>query len=174
MPIEIIPKPKSKKIYWAILALSVCLVLIVAGVAAYFYMDSSAKRVSQQIEEKKKALEFTPEETALQNEMLFYENKINVFGKLLSDHSKAANVFDFLEKKCHPDIRFSNFNFDAKKTEVKVSGTAKNFIALEQQILILNAESILKKITLSEVSLGEKGDVKFGLLLDFDPQILKQ
>ncbi len=173
MPIEIIPKPKVKKFSWAFVLLVIVIVLLLGLGGSYYYLHTTSNKISEDIEEKKIALIETPEEKALEKELLSQKAKISAFSRLLSEHQKPLNIFSFLEEVSHPDVWFPEFNFTSKGGVVTVSGEAKSFIALGQQLLILKELEILKDVKLSEISLAEEGGVDFALQLTFDPQILK-
>lgn len=173
MAIEIVPKPKIEKATWANVLLAISIVLLLALAISYFYFYRSSGKLSQDIQEKEKVLEKTPSEKVLEEKLLLTEEKINNFGQLLSSHQKPLNIFNFLEEACHPDVWFSNFNFDTMKREATISGQAGSFIALGQQLLILKELENLKDINLSKISLGEEGEVDFALQLIFESQILK-
>lgn len=172
MAIEIIPKPK-KRPSWAIILFAVCIVLLLGLAGTYYYFYKSSEKLSQEIQEKEMALRKTSSERALEEELLLYEAKINTFDGLISAHKKPLNIFNFLQDICHPDVWFSDFDFNSAKKTVIVSGKAKSFTALGQQLLILKAVANLENVNLSEISIGEGGGVDFALQLTFEPQILK-
>lgn len=174
MAIEVIPKPKTRKITWSTGLLMFCLVVFLGlgGSLLYFYF--SIKNFQQEIEinaGKIRALETSNK--PLREELLAYEQKINNFATLLSGHKKIENIFAFLEEKCHPQVRFKTFDWNSKSAELLVSAQAETFVALEQQIIILRAESLITKLSLSGLSLSKEGEINFSLRLTFDPQILK-
>jgi len=174
MTIEIIPKQKSKKTYWVLAALIICVVLILGFGATYLYFTIAANKISKNIANLEESIRIKPDEKILQDGLIIIEDKINIFGNLLSNHDKTANILAFIEQRCHPGVWITSFSFNEAKMEVKIAGRAQSFVALEQQLTIFKQEKQLKKINLSEVSMSDKGDVSFGFLLTVDPQILKQ
>jgi predicted DNA binding CopG/RHH family protein len=174
MAIEIISKPKTKKFTWAKILLTIDVVLILASGGIYLYLNISSKQTSKKINEERDEISLlVSSNKELEKKALFYEKKINDFSKLFSEHQETSKIFTFLEKKTHPNIRFSKFDFSADKLSVTVSGEAKSFIDVGQQLLILKEEKSLKNINLSGLSLGEKGGVLFSLQLTFDSQVFK-
>ncbi len=173
MAIEISKKTTIKGPIWlyVLLAVGIVLVLGLGGTYAYFYFQG--KNMSQRITEISQKLQKTEEEKALENDLLSKEKKIEDFKKLLSGHKKIINVFNFLQERTHPQVWFSNFNFEGSGGSVSVEAKAKNFEAAGQQLLTLRKESILKTINLSELSTGEQGGVVFSLNLTFDSQIFE-
>ncbi len=171
MAIEISSKTKIKSPIWAIILGVLCLILLLASIASYFYLGILTKRIRQEIQDKEKALIATSSEKALEDNLNLAKNKIDNFADLLLEHHNSVNVLTFLENICLPNIQFLNFDFDAGKNTVSISGKADNFITLEQQIDILKKESLAKKIEVSGVSIGEEGGANFDFLLTFDPKI---
>lgn len=173
MAIEIIQKPESKKDLWAVILFIVCLVLIFALAGSYLYFLIYSKKISQDIENKKSLISRSPSEQTLEKKIISYESKINVFGRLLFEHKKTSAVFFLIEKNSHPDVWFSDFNFDVGSNTVVVSGQTKSFTSLGQQISILENMEIFKKVNLSEISIGEEEGVDFSLQLTFDSRIFE-
>lgn len=173
MAIEFIPKPKAKIPSWTVIVFVICGILLLGGGGSYFYLIHSSKKISEEIQERTGALMKTPEEAALEEELLLEERKINSFVDLISARQKTVNLFDFLEKTCHPKVWFSNFGFNSQEEIVNVKGKTTSFVALGQQILIFRKEPILKKINLTEVSMKDGGEIEFSLQLTFDPQVFK-
>ena len=66
MAIEIVPKPKIKIPRWVFIALVVFVILLLGFAISYFVFDKSSKKLSQEIQEKEKALIKTPLEKALE------------------------------------------------------------------------------------------------------------
>ena len=173
MAIKITPEPKIKTSLWITIFGIFCIILVLALLANYFYLDRLIKQMVQEIQEKEKAMVVTPSEKALEDELYLLEGRINNFSELLSEHGKPLNIFNFLESTCLPNVQLSTFNFTSEKNEVSVSGQADSFVVLGQQILVLGQEPLLKNLNLSEISMSEEGKVGFAFLLTFDPQIFK-
>ena len=173
MAIEITPKTQIRKIVWPIIFLIICMVLLLVLFTSYFYFNESSKEISQDIQNKERALIKTSSERLLEKELFAYESKINTFGRLLSVHQKTLNVFSFLEQVSHPKVWFNKFDFNSSSKTVNVSGEAKDFIALGQQLLTLKEAELLKKVNLSGISISKEGGVDFSLQLTFKPQIFK-
>ncbi len=173
MAIEIAKKPKLKGPLWLYILMMAGIVLALGLAGTYFYFFKVGKDISQQIEGIDQALKKTPEEKELENTLLSREKKIEDFQELLSKHKKVLNVFNFLQEKTHPQVWFSEFDFSGKEKTVSLFGTANSFTTVGQQILIFREEEFLKNVKLSELSMGEEGDIGFSLQLTFDPQIFE-
>ncbi len=173
MAIEITPKLKIKAPLWAMILLGLCLILLAALLASYIYFKKESEKLIED-------LKITPAENILiqeikgkSQELSLYQKKIDDFGTLISERKKAVKIFEFFERTTHPDVWFSNFNFDSQKNMVRVSGQAKSFVVLEQQLKIFKKEEVIKDVNLSEVSIGEEGGVNFSLAFAFDNQVFE-
>lgn len=173
MAIEITPKIKIEIPTWVTVLLVFCTIVLVSLLVSYFYFQ-------KRIEDINKALVETPDEKILhqkinarKQELLLYKEKIDGLSELLSGHQNVANVFELLERRCLPNVWFSDFEFVSKTGKLTITGQADSFIAVGQQILMLKKEPFLKNLKLSEISLSEAGKVNFALLLTFDSRIFK-
>ncbi len=173
MAIEIIHKAEIRKNRWAKTLFIICLVVfvILAGSYAYFYITSS--NLSEEIDEKKTILAKTPPEKDLEDQLILYETKIDIFSSLLLDHQRILNVFNILEQISHPQVLFSDFIFDSKGKIVNVSGQAASFVVLEQQMMILKETDFFKAINLSDILINEEGRIDFSLRFVFESEVLK-
>ena len=173
MAIEIIPKPPIKIPGWLNFLLYFSIALLIATILSYFIINNSLKRANLTTKELEEALAKTPQEIALEAEILGYQKKIQDILPLIDLHLAPSHFFEFLEKVSHPRIWFSTLSLWSREAEVKLSGQAENFSALGQQILALKKEAIIKSLRLSGVSLGEGGRVNFNLDLSLSPEIFK-
>ncbi len=172
MAIEITPRRKIKSSAWSIVFTVFSLVLIAVLTISYFYLNSSIKKIKQEIQQKEKALTPTPSEKTLDRNLLLFENQINVFKGLILKHRNLVNVFSFLENVCLPNVQFYDFGFDSSQNAVSLSGKTDNFVSLEKQILVLKNESLVKSVKISDLSEEKEGGVvDFGLILTFNPKI---
>ncbi|MDD2732108.1 MAG: hypothetical protein PHI53_02845 [Candidatus Pacebacteria bacterium] len=173
MAVEIISKPKPKKSFLQNVSFGVSVVLVLILIGSYFFLYQISKTTSKELNDKKDMLVKWPSEKTLEDALVGYETKINNFKNLLSSHQKPINIFVFFEDVCHPDVWFSDFNFNSSSKAVSVKGEAKSFIAVEQQILILKQMEFVKDLKLSGVSINKGGKVDFSLQLTFVPQLFE-
>lgn len=93
---------------------------------------------------------------------------------VLNNHKAISRVFDFFEKNTLPEVRFLNFNYEfGEQLSLGLSGEAKGFLVLAQQVLILRKNEFLKNISLSNLSLKKGGLVGFTLTMILDPKFIK-
>ena len=166
MAIEISQGTKIKLPGWTIIIGIVLLILLIGLIAVYFYFAFSLNKMSKEIEERNIA--DVPLEKAItekEAELEPISQKIDDFNGLLARHKKTLDIFIFLEKICFPTIWFSDFSFE--NGEVNLFAEADNFATLEQQVDILEKESVLTSSNITGVSVSEEGKIFFNLSLIF-------
>ena len=175
MAIQIVPKDIAKKPFWLNILFYFSLVLLIGLSASYFTLNYFIQKADQRIQELDEELEKakTPEEIALEGEVLGYQEKIGDFSVLIKDHRFNSNLFSFLENLTHPKVWFSNFTLDSEIKKVKISGETESFQTLGQQLIIFQNEEHIKKVDLSNIALGERGKIEFDFDLLLDPKIFK-
>lgn len=175
MAIEIIPKPKIKVpekkdvlFYFSLIFLALCL-------ASYFFLDFKQNQALKALEalEQRLTKEKTEEEITIEQEVLDTKNKIERFSVLISSHQKSSNIFQLLEKLCHPQVFFSDFDFNVSKGDLLLEGRVASFEALGQQLLILEREKLINKVELTGLGLAREGGLNFSIRIFFSPQVLK-
>lgn len=172
MAIEIERKTEVNKLLWPIAFLVFSLIVFITVLVSYFYFDSVYKEELSFLIEKQKSLVKTAEEKALEDSLLGYQNKIDVFKKAFERHKNVLNVFSFIEKTCHPKVYFSNISYDAGTGQTSLEGSAADFMTVSQQVIIFKQQKdVVKKVSLASLSPSEKGDVSFSLVLNVDPNI---
>ncbi|GAI55538.1 unnamed protein product, partial [marine sediment metagenome] len=157
MAIEISPKTRIKAPIWTIIVGAVLLILLIGFTVAYFYFVFYINKISQELEEKN--ITTVPLEKAItekEAELEPISQKIDDFDRLFVQHKKTINTFTFLERICLPTVWFSSFGFDSDTGKINVSGQADSFAILEQQILVLEQELMVKNLDVSEVSMDEE------------------
>lgn len=173
MAIEIESGFSVRKSVLPILVLLISVAVLIFLVSSYVFLNISSQKISKDIEEKDKKLLETPEELALKKEVSVYQTNIENFKTLIDLHKKPGGIFSFLEEVCHPNIWFTGFNFTLDGNKVSVEGSAKDFIVLAQQLMILKQhKDVLTQITVSDINSGEEGEITFSLNLAFADQIL--
>ena len=110
----------------------------------------------------------------IENNVFGYEGKIKDFGFLWTGRVKTANFFDNFDGLVHPQVLFSSFSLNPSEMEASVSGKTLNFETMEQQLLFLRSRNdLVEGFDLSELSLGDEGNVNFGLNINFTPKIFE-
>jgi len=172
--VQIIPKP-TKEVSLKHTFLFYFSIFLMVGTIIGCFLISYLKKEAEIKEEKlKKELEAIKEEILpLEKKLQLTKKKIDDFSLLINQHQKVSHFFPFFENLIHPQVWFSNFKFDGKRREVIVSGEAESFKVLGQQRLIFKGSPLIKKSTLSKISIGEEGKIHFTFNLSLDPIIFR-
>lgn len=168
MAIEISPRIKIKVPIWTIIIGVVLLILLISLTAVYFYLASSLKKMSKELEEKNIAV--VPLEEAItekEEELQPINQEIDDFNKLLAAHKKTLDIFTFLGRTCLPTVWFFDFDLNSNTGKVSIFGKVDNFATLEQQINILKQESALISSNITEILIDKEGIINFTLSLIF-------
>ncbi len=174
MAIEITPARKMKVSLWVVILGVFSVFLVAVFLGGYLYLEKLIRQMSQELQERN--LSVVPLDENIkgkEGELFPVKQKIDDFGELLSSHKKPLKVFGFLEKICLPGIWFSSFDFNLEKGELTLSAQGDSFVTVEQQVLILKQEPLVKEVSLSGLSMREEGGVDFNLLLIFESRIFE-
>jgi len=175
MAIEITSKSSINRTPpWIIVGIVLCIILVIIVGAFYLFFTLTIDKMNKEIEEKDKASAILTENILKKEvEILPLKTKISDFGVLINKHETPYNVFGIIEKNCLPEVWFFKFSSDIEKQEVSLLGKTESFELLEQQLNVLKKEPLLKKVTLTSLSVGEEGEVEFALSLIFNSEVFK-
>lgn len=173
--VEIIPRPLAKSPRWINTLFYFSLVVFMAIIAGYFILVNSLERSQEKSSNLDKQIkeEETPENIALEKEVMQLDKKIKDFSLLINQHVISSNFFTSLEKLTYPKIWFSQVNLSSKEGKVLLTGHADSFLTLGYQLQVLFAEPLIKEVSLSQISIAKTGEVDFALSITVDPQMLK-
>jgi len=104
--------------------------------------------------------------------------KIEFAKKLLKNHVAPSPIFNFLERATLESVRFSNFSYTRQKsgdegTEVAMDGLAKSYASLALQADEFQKNKNVESISVSNLSLGKGGVVKFHIVIILSPNFVK-
>lgn len=146
------------------------MVLFGLSVASGIVVFGWQKIEASSIEKNKVQLETNKKQFGSDIEFLKrFNTKINLTKKIVESHISVAEVFDILGAVAVDNVRFSEFQFTLpldplqEKITFKMSGEATSFPALAYQSDIINETDKIKDPTISDLTIGEKGIIKFGL-----------
>ncbi|HUV81171.1 MAG TPA: hypothetical protein VMW21_01470 [Patescibacteria group bacterium] len=162
--VEIIPKEPAKPSKTLNLLFYLAIFLLFFSVISYFILSGFLKKTEEEAAALASALVQT-EESSLEKEILTAKKKIEDFSSLIVRHLTPSEVFEIVEKNCHPKVWFSQFSLSSREKTLKVSGETDNFETLGQQIFILEEETALAKVTLESFSITSEGRINFELSL---------
>lgn len=109
----------------------------------------------------------TPEEALLEKTILQYREKFNDFSLLVAEKNDVRPVFEFLESYTHPQVVFTTFSVEPRTQTLKLVGATLNFRTLQEQMAIFQNREELGGLNLSNIVLGEHGEVIFQLEIKF-------
>ncbi len=162
--VEIIPKEPAKPSKTLSLLFYLAIFLLFFSVVSYFTLSGFLKKTEEEAAALASALVQT-EEASLEKEILTAKKKIEDFSSLIGRHLSPSEVFEIVEKNCHPKVWFSQFNLSSNEKTLRVSGETDNFETLGQQIFILEEETALAKVRLESFSITSEGRINFELSL---------
>jgi hypothetical protein len=162
--VEIIPKEPAKPSKILNLLLYLAIFLLFSSVVSYFTLSGFLKKTEEEAAALASALLQT-EEAFLEKEISTAKKKIEDFSFLIDRHLKPSQVFEIVEKNCHPKVWFSRFSLASREKTLRLSGETDNFETLGQQIFILEEETALAKVTLESFSITSEGKINFELSL---------
>ncbi len=153
--------------------LSVIFLISVAGF--YFYLVYTSQKMEEETVtlEATLAKQTTPQQKALEQDVLSNQRRMQDFPVLLSAHRVGSEFFRRLEALTHPNVVFSLVKVSPIVGDASISGTADNFESLAQQLVIFNeAEGFANSIDLSKIVLNNEGRVDFTFSMILNPQLL--
>lgn len=172
--IDIIPSETPKMPKWLNSIFYFFLIFLAVSVIGHFVLQGFVKKHERGLEVLEAALNEEPavSDSALEKDILNIKNKIDDFSFLAGQRKETSGVFSIIESVCHPQVWFSNFQFDSSRGEAELKGEAENFETLGQQIIILENDERIENFQLGEVSIAKEGKIGFGLSLTFKSEAL--
>ena len=171
MAISIIPKQKLEYPLWtqALFFGSMLFLLVVIG--GFFLTLQLQGRAQKELERVQGVLAQgkTLQEARQEQSVFRYRDKFNDFASLATARNDVRPVFKFLETYTHPQVVFTTLNVEPKLGTLKLVGATRDFKPLQEQMAIFQNREELAGITLSNIVLGEKGQVVFQLAMAFKP-----
>ncbi len=174
--VEIIPKEVPAVPKWLNILFYFALILLIFSIIGFFILNNSLKNSKAELTDLESSLlkkETASEKISLEKEILSYQNKIENFSSLTSQHLVSSKFFEIIQKITHPKVWFSTFSLNSREGSVELSGLSRDFESLEQQLLILREEKIIENVDLKNISITKEGGISFNLSLSFNPEILK-
>ena len=169
--VEIIPKQKLEYPLWtqALFFGSMLFLLVVIG--GFFLTLSLQGRAQKALESIQGVLAQgkTPEEARLEQSIFRYRDKFNDFASLATERNDVRPVFEFLEAYTHPRVVFTTLNLEPTVRALKLVGATQDFRTLQEQMAIFQNREELGGLAISNIVLGEKGQVVFQLEIALKP-----
>ena len=172
---NLIPKPVKKISEKQQFLLYFLVFLIISLTTAYVFLISLQKQAQSNLEdiESQISAQKTIEMANLESTIKSYKREVDEFAPYLNNHILITKFFNFLEENTHPNIYFSQMGLVSPTASVSLSGKADSFLSLGQQLMIFNDNSVVKSVSLSNISLSEEGSIIFSLGLSLDSSLFK-
>jgi hypothetical protein len=149
------------------------LVLILYFALDYGYLRILDKRIAD-VENNIQALEKEIPAQDREEVSVFYSQLVNL-RKLLENHVYSSNIFQRLELITHPQVSFTNFDYDFDENRLKLEGYGVSLPVLAEQLLSFQRTADFRKITISDVRKTSIGRINFSLEVFFNlPLILNK
>ena len=163
--VEIIPRPVEQVDRWQKILLYLLIFVVVVLIITYFILVNLVENSQIYSEELEIRITEgrTQERVELEEENIYYKNKIEDIMPFLNAHILSSKFFDFLSTKTHPRIFFSKISLTAKEARIALSGSSDSFSTLNQQLKALNEELLVEDMVLTSVSINKAGGIDFVL-----------
>ena len=145
-------------------------VLLAVGVFGYrFYLEYRIREMESDLSQAQAALD-----TEAIGELTSLNSRIMVTKALVSKHQVITPLFRFLESSTIASVRFTNLNYSAEKDGLTINliGEARGYSSLALQSQVFNSSRYFTNVVFSDISLNERGGVKFLFKAHVDPELL--
>ena len=166
--VDIIPKQQETELSSIILTAAVIILVIAVGSFGVFAFLKA--RTEGKLEEATELL-LAGKSTAqaeLESQVLGVKTKLEDFAVLSGGQNNTSAFFEFIEDSTHSDVIFSQLALNPQEGKAVMNGETKSFRNLQEQITLFQEQVRSGKVELTSISLGEAGQVKFTLTLQFE------
>ncbi|MBU3918578.1 hypothetical protein KKC63_01575 [Patescibacteria group bacterium] len=172
--VQVIPRTSEKSATRLNLILPwFSLLLVVVVIVGIFFLSSkinaSNKRISQLDAELSQAK--SQEEIDIEKKLMAYKKKVSSVISILEDRKRILEFYSFLEELVHPDVYFNKLSLDMTQGIAMLTGIAKDFKALGQQISAFKESGYIFNAQAETVSLDEEEGIGFAMsIVIFEPE----
>ncbi len=171
--VRVIPKEEVKEkeslfikfLFWFSLFL-----LLVSGGLAYLIdwqvntNQESLSRIESQISKVG-----TEDQKKFKEQIFTYKKKIDDVVLILKNHKAPTELFQVIESSIHPKVVFTDFYYRGLGQEkIGITGQVSDLISLSQQIVMLENNPNISKVSLSSISGGKSGQITFRMDLSIN------
>ena len=171
--VELIPKKEQKPIFGQIFFLIVSLCALLAVAIAFFVFRQLVENEREVLGVlEKRFLEDTrPLEEELAMQLQSARKKTEILGTVLDERKNALVFFRLLEQTTHPGVVFQKLEGNVKTGIFVLGGEAQDFVVLEQQRLVWEAQEGFSAI-LRDIQLSDEGKSSFEVEFVVKPEVL--
>lgn len=146
--------------------------MVSAGYGGLALLNNAQEKAQEELvtQAKTKEEELRPE---LLNQIFLLDARLKTMRALISKHTFPSNTLRFIETHTHAEVRFLNFNFGADARKLDMTGEAGSYLALAEQIAILENSENVEAVEFGGLSLGTKNFVNFKVAIIFKPTLLQ-
>jgi len=149
--------------------------LLAVTIGAFFYIgylvNQKNSRLTDISEEAAKIK--TEEQKKLENNVFSTRRKINDFAKIIDQRKVSTGFFKRFEELILPEIYFSQCKLDLAQTTAELSGHAKTFQSLGQQLAIFEkAEDAITSVVVQKTGINDEGGVDFSVTIGVNRQAI--
>lgn len=145
------------------------------GVFAYtYFINNKIKIAKEQVTVKEKQFNYGAIE-----DIVRVDKQLKVGESLLNNHTAVSKLFSVLQDATLKNLRFTSFDFtylSPNKVSLSMKGQARTFGAVARQAELLASASSTKQYfkdpLFTDLSLDEKGNVRFGFITTIDPRLI--
>lgn len=150
-------------------------ILLVIVFIAYFGLHYGYERVLErriaEVEDNIIGLEKEIASSDREEVSVFYSQLINL-RDLLEGHIYSSQVFQRLELITHPQVAFTNFDYDFKEERLKLDGYSASLSAISEQILAFQRTADFREIDISDIRQAAQGRINFSAEVFFNPRLV--
>ncbi|MDP2855578.1 MAG: hypothetical protein Q8N90_00450 [bacterium] len=157
----------GKFLRFSIIIFSITLALYFS--VRYIYVGVLDRQAAD-LENKIKSLEKEIPAQDREGVVVFYSQLFNL-RTLLEKHIYPSRVFERLELTTHPQVAFTNFNYDFNENRLRLDGYGQNLQAIAQQLLAFQRTSDFNSVTLSNVRQSSDKTI-FSMEIFFNPSLV--
>ena len=162
-------KEKSLLSFLALVIFTLSVVLAMGVFGYKFYLKYRIETMGADLERARTTLQ--PE---VIRELTRLDNRIITSRELVAEHQILSPLFEFLEVSTPRTVRFNDFRYTMNEfgIELNMRGEARGYAALALQADIFDKSGYFKNAIFSNLSLNEKGDVRFSFKATVDPSLV--
>jgi len=145
---------------------TIALLLFLAAVGGFFGFMYLADKSQEQYNDLNNKLiqERTPQQKALEDQVLGYKQKLQDFAVILNQHTAPSHFLTGLEKIIYPKIYFTKMTITPLNQLVLIEGTADSFDSLAKQMFIFKKDTtVFDELDLVQVNLDSQGAIVFNI-----------
>lgn len=164
---------KSKPVgLLTVLSLLIFFTALISTVALYLYKETLEKNIVRMENDLNLAkARFEPEKIS---QLGLLNKRLEAGQAVLSKHIAISPIFTALSNVTMKSVRYTKFSYGIEgerdvKVVVKLEGVASDYRSVALQSDLFSSSKYFKETVFSELSLDEKGKVKFNLTFSVDP-----